>query len=351
MMRLFATGQRLREAPVPACAALVGMFSVAVYACSSTSTVTPPPTNDAGTKDGAAAKDGATDASDGGPPPACNSLPGTIVYIESGDTQEPLLEDLGRTLRDEANITLVYELTGSCTVTPDLYAGTPIPVNTSMLYIPSSKEAPNWTPSDPEYPCTMSAPEVPDLGISALFPSSCAGVTQPSTIGQWIGPAQAYTFVVPDAEFSDGQTSIGAEEAYYAFGFGAMNPVTVGGNPDNWNVPAQFYLRPTSKSTLVSTALDIRLTPNQVVAETADGGTADGRQILASSTDVVTAVAAATSTHAIGILGVSVYDADRSAGIKVLALQTFGQDFAYFPDSTETSYDKQNVRDGHYAMW
>jgi hypothetical protein len=259
---------------------------------------------------------------------------------------------LGRTLRDVANITLVFQLTGSCTLSPALYNATPLPANTSMLYIPSTQENPSWTPSDPEATCTITAPTPPDLGISALFPSSCAGLgPQPATIGQWVGPAQAYTFVVPNAEYMNGQQSIASEEAYYAFGFGAMNPVTVGGSPDNWNDPTQFYLRPTSKSTLVSIAIDSDLTPNQMAAPTADGGTADGRQLIASSGGVVTAVAAATSNKAIGILGVGVYDSDRTAGIKVLALQSFGQNHAYLPDSTETSYDKQNVRDGHYAMW
>ncbi len=346
-----------------ASAGLLGICSLAVNACSSSSTKTPPPVNDAGPRDSSTVgpSDGGDSSappsdggmSEGGPAPACNSLPGTIVYIESGDTQEVVLKNLGRTLRDEANITLVFQLTGSCTLSPDVYNAVPIPVNTSMLYIPSTKENAAWTASDPEATCSMAAATPPDLGIAALFPSSCPGLgSPPSTIGQWNGPIQAYTFVVPDAEYMNGQQSIAAEEAYYAFGFGAMNPVTVGGGPDNWTDPTQFFLRPTSKSTLVSIAIDIDLTPNQMAAaQGSDGGTADGRQLIASSGGVVTAVAAATSTHAIGILGVGVYDSNRSAGVKVLALQSFGQNHAYLPDSTATSYDKQNLRDGHYAMW
>jgi hypothetical protein len=84
---------------------------------------------------------------------------------------------------------------------------------------------------------------------------------------------------------------------------------------------------------------------------TADGGTADGRQLLSSSTDVVTAVAAATSPQAIGILGSEVYDTNRAAGISVLAFSGFGQTSQYFPDSTTTSFDKQNVRNGNYTLW
>ena len=70
-------------------------------------------------------------------------MPGTLVYIESGDTQEPLLKALGRELRDSANMTIAFELTGSCTLSPNLYQGTPLPKNTNMLYIPSTAENPS----------------------------------------------------------------------------------------------------------------------------------------------------------------------------------------------------------------
>ncbi|MBV9946978.1 MAG: hypothetical protein JOZ69_09030, partial [Myxococcales bacterium] len=72
-----------------------------------------------GTSDG---DGGAAPASDtNGPAVPCGSLPGTLVYIESGDTQENLLKRLGRHLRDTADITLVFNLTGSCTLTSDAF--------------------------------------------------------------------------------------------------------------------------------------------------------------------------------------------------------------------------------------
>src|SRR5262249_38676208 len=59
------------------------------------------------TTDGSASDGTASDAGDGAAPTGpCSSLPGTIVYVESGDTQENLLKNLGRKLRDTANITL-----------------------------------------------------------------------------------------------------------------------------------------------------------------------------------------------------------------------------------------------------
>jgi hypothetical protein len=154
---------------------------------------------------------------------------------------------------------------------------------------------------------------------------------------------------VPTAEFTT-QTAISAEEAYYALGDGANNPVTYGGAPE-WNVPAQFFLRPASKSTLVATALNIGLTAKQATLVGADGGTTDGRNLEASSSAVLAAVAASTSLQALGILGDEIYDANRGKGVNVLAFQAFGQNAAYYPDSTVTSFDKQNIRDGRYSLW
>ena len=183
------------------------------------------------------------------------------------------------------------------------------------------------------------------------LPSSCAGLAAPpATIGQWNGPTQAYTFIVPNAEYTGGQTSISADEAYYAFGDGTTNPVTFNGATE-WNVPAQFFLRPKTKSTLVSTAFNIHLTATQMTDVLVDGGTADGRQLLAASSDVLNGVKGSTSAQAIGILGDEIYDANRGAGVKVLAFKAFGQTHAFYPDSTETAFDKQNIRDGHYTLW
>lgn len=348
---------------------LAGITTLAaLYACSSSSgNGTNPPVNDSGTGEDVTTTDSGgggdsmstgdsptsseTSTGDGGPAPSCDSLPGTVVYIESGDTQEPLLKELGRQLRDVANVTIAFQLTGSCTLTPALYANTPIPSNTNMLYIPSTAENAAWTTKDPELTCTTSASKgtSPNLGISALFPSSCSVGAPPAGVGAFNGPIQAYTFIVPTAEFST-QTAISADEAYYAFGDGANNMVTYNGAAE-WNDPSQFFLRPASKSTLVSTALNIHLTPKQMTFVTADGGTGDGRHLEPKSSDVLAAVKAATSMQAIGILGDEVFDANRGMGVDVLAFQAFGQNQAFYPDSTTTSFDKQNIRDGHYTLW
>jgi hypothetical protein len=267
----------------------------------------------------------------------CATLPGTVLYIESGDTQENLLKNLGRHLRDTANITLAFNLTGSCTLTSDMYTNTKVVKNGMLKYIPSTVEDPGWDATKPEPTCTTSADGVTlDLAISALFVDSCALGDTPAGLAQIQGPIQAYTFIVPSASE---QTAIWAEEAYYAFGFGAANPLAPTYN--SWNNESFLFIRPTTKSTLVATARNIAVPPNKWkgVPE-------------AASSDVVTAVKGSAQPKAtLGILGAEVYDGNRQNGIQTLAFQAFKQTAAFYPDSLASSFDKQNVRDGHYTLW
>jgi hypothetical protein len=267
--------------------------------------------------------------------PACASLPGTVVYIESGDTQENLLKVVGRQLRDDADITLAYALTGSCTITSDMYVQQPIVGGTMLYYIPSTAEVPGWDPTQPELLCTADPSGVAiDVGIAALFVQSCGlgGPPSGSNLALVSGPVQAYTFVVPSGS---SEQAVWAEEAYYAFGFGNANALSP------WNEQSLMFIRPPSKSTLVALAANILVPPNKWHGVPED-----------ASQQVATAVATSPDPErTIGILGSEVYDADRSAGIKTLAYRAFGQDHAFFPDSSSTSFDKRNVRDGHYTLW
>jgi hypothetical protein len=334
------------------------VVGAALAACSSSNSSTPPPpVNDAGSDVNNAPSDsGVTDAPsdvattpDSSPSPEgggapCSSLPGTIVYIESGDTQQALLKRLGRQLRDTANITIVYWLTGSCTLTPNLYDGTPIAAGQVMNYIPSTAENPSWTPMDAENTCTIATPTPAGLGISALYPASCqlGGPDAGSSVGLIDGPIQAYTFIVPPSQFASDGMGIYAEEAHAAFGAHKGTGLVMWNGVAEWNDPTQMFFRPTKKSTLVSTAFNIQLTATVM---------AQGAVQEETSSAVLTAVAAATTPSAIGILGDEVYDTQGRGKVNVLAFKAFGQNHAYFPDSNQTAFDKQNIRDGHYSMW
>src|SRR5262249_2928739 len=99
------------------------------------------------TGSGDATSDSPTDAtsdttSDAPSLPACSSLPNPL-YVMSGDTQVPILKELGKALRQDANpMTIVWQATGSCTIIDAVYNGTPLRQNLS--YIPAD---PSWDPA------------------------------------------------------------------------------------------------------------------------------------------------------------------------------------------------------------
>jgi hypothetical protein len=302
---------------------------------------------DASSIDAATAPDSSAD--DAGPPP-CAALPGTVVYVEAGNTEELLLKLIGRQLRDNADITVAFELVNSCDLVSNLYLSTPIPPGTTLLYVPSTIEDPGWTTSDAERTCTTSLAETPaSLGISSIFPSSCPGANPPAFIGNFEGPVRAYGFVVL-APWAATDLAIWAEEAYYAFGDGANNPVLYGGEPE-WNDPTDFFLRPLTSGGLMAVAPNIDLSPAQLTLELPDGGSLDGRQLEPSWNAVFSGMLVTPGPGTIGLLPGDLYDTRRGSGISLLPFRAFGQTHAFYPDSTAISFDKQNVRDGHYTLW
>jgi hypothetical protein len=107
-----------------------------------------------------------------------------------------------------------------------------------------------------------------------------------------------------------------------------------------WLDENQMFIRPTDKSTLLAWAFNLSI-PIDIFKGVP----------LASSTEVVNALLASPMPQAaIGILGAEVYDTRRNV-LDILAYQAPGQYFAYYPDSTPSSIDKKNVRDGHYTVW
>lgn len=263
------------------------------------------------------------------------------LYIENGDTQEPMVKRLGKALmQSTTKLRVVYRNRPTCNIRSDLFSSAPMITVTDgttprpVRYIPSS---PSFDPAGPAPTCTVPAmaPAEPIvLGIGATYLSSCAQTPpQPADVGVMNGPVQAYGFI---ANKNSSQVAITAEEGYLAFGFSEGL-----GEAAPWTVQNLRFKRGNTASTTLTMSAAIRLLPTQMKAAP-DSGTSE---------DIITGVVnASTPEAALGILGMDLYD-QRRADIKVLAFKTFGQRYAYFPDSTFTSFDKQNVRDGHYAPW
>jgi hypothetical protein len=254
------------------------------------------------------------------------------VYVQVGDTQLNLMKSLGRKLRDNtANpVTLVFITSGSCTNVEAIYGD--VKVTGNMQFVPSTAEDAAWTTASPTLTCA--APTgglLTDIANSAVFVSACTTNPTPTTVKLFQGPVQAYVMAVPTAS---SQTAITAEEAYFTFGFGMTGMI------QPWADEGQLFIRTVTKSTLLSWAANI-----SVPAAKWKGMAFD------KSSEVVSALQASSSPEkAVGILGVEVYDKLRDK-LKTLAFRGFKQYAAYYPDSSSTSFDKANVRDGHYTVW
>lgn len=113
-----------------------------------------------------------------------------------------------------------------------------------------------------------------------------------------------------------------------------------GGEVQPWTDETQHHIRTNTKSTLLALAAAI-----DVPAASWRGMRWD------KSTEVVTALKNSTDPEkTIGILGAEILDQNRDT-LRALAFQAYRQEYAYYPDSTPTSFDKQTTRDGHYTPW
>ena len=262
-----------------------------------------------------------------------------IVYIENGDTQEPLVKKLGAQLIKSATpVRLVYKNKRTCDLALDMY--TPNLMMTDAIpikYIPSPTDDPTWTPLSVTPSCDADPGGVTiNLGIGATFLSSCTNLpsTKPADLAIANGPIQSYGFIVPGAS---SQIALTAQEGYFAYGFAGAT-----GMAPPWIDQALRYSRGPTASTALTCASAIGLKGSQLKGTVPTGNT---------STEVLNFVATSGSPEAtIGLMGTEVYDGARNL-VKLLAFKGFGQRHAYFPDFSATSFDKKNVRDGHYLPW
>lgn len=264
-----------------------------------------------------------------------------VVYVENGDTQENLLKRIGyRLVSSAAPIRIVYKNLPTCTLGADLYAGNRLVTDQTgarpIRYIPSPSEDPGWNPSLPAPTCEADdGGNTIGLGVGATYLSSCPLLPQkPADLSVVDGPVQAYGFIVPHAS---PQVALTAEEGYLAYGFPGAD-----GQAAPWLDQALRYSRAASASTALTCAAAIGLRATQLRGTIPTNNT---------STEVLNLVANAVNpAAAIGVMGTEVYDSARNQ-VKLLAFRGFGQRYAYFPDTTATTFDKQNVRDGHYLPW
>jgi len=175
-----------------------------------------------------------------------------------------------------------------------------------------------------------------DIGVSNLYSTVCNAAYVPSAlIASYLGPTVTFGFTVPAASQ---QNTISVEAAHLIFGLGGLSPTGINASP--WLDPSYYSIR---NSGAGSTALAAELIH---VPRTAFWG------VDRLSTDAIrdSLIASAAPEQSIGILSIDYADKNRG-NLRVLYLQGEGQISGFLPDSSATSLNKANVRDGHYPLW
>lgn len=245
------------------------------------------------------------------------------VYVTGGG--KVAIADLAKAL-SSSGISLIYKLQGSCLAVDAILHGTPVggAMDVAASY---------WS-ATAELSCDLDpAGVVADLGLSDVFPSTCQPLPGglPGNVGDFFGPVEAYSFVVPKAST---QRSISKAAGYFVFGFGKDSGV------DPWTDENFLFVRDESSGTQQMLGVALGVPPDRWRG-----------QVTTSSSEVVDKVTKSTSPDAtIGILTAEVAGENRST-LSTLAYQDADQTCGYWPDSTSSAFDKRNVRDGHYAIW
>jgi len=261
------------------------------------------------------------------------------VYVAGSSASKPIWAALASAL---TNVTVIYQGPSSCVGLSDV---TTAVADTKPAYVMDGTATGTA--------CTN--PAAIQIGISDVFPSSCANFTVPSGFKDFQGPVQVMLFAVP---YASTESSISADAAYAVMGWGGTNYAV-----DPWTDYTQIFIRTSTSGTESMIGSAIGLVSSKWLTQVPEAGAsqqeAGSPQVLAA---LQAAGAGANPSKAIGILAADYGDTYRGApgtndaggitgGLKVLAFQAADQKCGYLPDSDATHYDKINVRQGRYDIW
>jgi hypothetical protein len=259
--------------------------------------------------------------------PLCSSLP-QPVYVMGSSSLASIAGELGA-LASTVPITLVYTTSRSCDGPKSII------LNQTVSDV-GAVTATYWDVAGTARLCQLDPAQNQDIGMSSVFAEQCLSLPQgTSGIGDFLGQVTPGVIVVPSAST---QTAISAEALYYVVGLGS-NAVAP------WTALDYIFISPTTGGG-GGVQLDFGLAIGVPASRWLGTQTPTGAQSIAQT---------ATSPQPEQTLDLMATDvaetASTSTSIKELAYQDFGQACAYYPNSTATSVDKKNVRDGLYPIW
>lgn len=256
---------------------------------------------------------------------ACSELPNP-VYVAGSSAVKPFLAAVaGALAKLDEPMTVVYQSGGSCAGV-QLMSTDPAGTITGTAAI--------WDESGVEGACDLSiAGDGVDVAFSDVYADSCGGDPLPENVADFTGPIQSMAFVVPA---NSTENVISAEAAYLTCGLGDDGDTA-------W--PAAGLQRRSATSgtqQMISAAIGVPAAKWVGTENAKSDGVLAALQTASASQD--------TANQTLGILAMDFVDKHRDA-VKALAYQHYKQNAGFWPDSTVTSFDKQNVRDGHYMIW
>ncbi|MBL9040359.1 MAG: hypothetical protein JNM83_02090 [Myxococcales bacterium] len=264
----------------------------------------------------------------------CSSLP-EPAYVIATPSAEPMVQKVASLLQrtDAQRMTVIYQIRPSCKALEAVARDT-LPASCATdACIRGKALFFTLDPRDTEpKECDLeSTGSKVDLALSDVFPQTCPAFAQtaPSGILDNPGPVSPYSLVMLR---SATEAAIHAEEAHFVFGAGKS------ANIKPWFNDAVIAHLGTQDAGVLLVGNRIKLASARWKGTT-----------VASVDDLVSTIYN-DAEHGIGILPTTVVDR-RRAELRPLAFQAVGQKGSFFPDRRSTTYDKQNVRDGHYPLW
>jgi hypothetical protein len=265
----------------------------------------------------------------------CSTLPNPL-YVPGTTLAGPLFNRIAPKLEqlDAGAMTIIYQGKGSCAALSQITPGSAM--TGTAVYWGLGTDG-GYT----QLSCSLpTAGVTPDMGMGDVSIFTCTGADAPG-FDNFSSYVEPFGFIVP---MNSTQTAITAEEAHFIMKFGDQ----AGDQVPPWTDPNFIVIRNSQSSTQLTIGMHIGVSGTMWSSLLTNMNSGGG--------GVLTKVAAENTTgnaeKTLGILACDTYDPARNQ-VKMLAFQAFNQSClgAVYPDSSSTSFDKKNVRDGHYPIW
>ena len=265
--------------------------------------------------------------------PNCADIAGgaPIVYGSGGSSQRDLIGKAAVELENSDHpIYVVYQDSGgACAGINALTALGPTAITGTAYYWPAD------TGTKTSCNLSFSGDDV-QFAVMGVSPLLCPLITDASLvegIHDLSGPISAYVPIVPLAST---QQSISAAAFYLVYGLGPAAGIAPWTNPD-----ASYLQRRDENSAA------------QIIFSAATGlpvNKYQGTDAGSNTTMVANLTALPDPEAGLGFVSTDVADVNRDK-VRTLAWRQTGQEVARWPDSSSTTFDKANVRDGAYHLW